>query len=106
MWQEDPDRSWWEEILRTCPKEWATIQHVLDEYGIELDAFLGGLAGWKDWHEVVDIRDYHLPMGEFEEADLDNRIITELRDGWDALVASFAWETQSEGLCRRITGVD
>jgi len=106
MWQENPDRSWWEEILLTCPKEWAAIRYVLDEYGIELDAFLGGLAGGKDWHEVVDIRDCHLEIGELEEAKLEDSIIDRLRNGWDTLAAWFERETESEGLCRRINGIN
>src|SRR5262249_23543006 len=95
----------WEQVVRVCPKETAAISELLHKYDIGLNDFFRGIIGYKDWHDVVDLRDCHMDITEMEEAKLEDSIINDLQAHWDALTASFEAATEKEGLCNRIAGI-
>lgn len=100
-----PCRMTWEELSEDCPEETAAIKSLLDEYDIELNRFLRALIDDEDWHDVVDIRDLHLRIGEVEEARLEDSVIQQLEDAWRQLTTSFRNKTESEGLCYYISEI-
>jgi hypothetical protein len=78
---------------------------IQGEWDIDLKDFLHGVAGEMDWHEVVDIRGYHEPITEIEEAKLEQSLIEQLEELWERLTFAFEQATEADGLCKRIIEV-
>lgn len=95
----------WEELAAICPKETAAIDEFLDEWDIELNQYLHGIAGNVDWCEVVNIRGYNLPLDEFDEARREEQIIEQGQMLWDMLRAAYEEATTDGPLCRRIARI-
>jgi IrrE N-terminal-like domain len=64
------------------------------------------LAGQRDWHEVVDLRDCHLVIGEQQEARLEDAIIERLQAGWKSRVSASELTTSVTGSGLRFTDED
>jgi hypothetical protein len=100
------ERLTWEELAAICPKESAAIADFLDKWGgIELNRYFHGAAGDMDWCKVVDLRDLHLKIKEFDEAQLEKQLVEQCQVLWYALRAAYEEATKNGPLCRRIVGI-
>ena len=93
----------WDRIAEVCPNEVAAINEILDEYDIRFSAFAQGVAGEADWHDVVDIRDFHLEISELDEAKLEDKLIADLDAAWTSLVEAFRKATYVDGVALEIS---
>ena len=95
----------WEELAAICPKETAAITKFLDKWDIELCRYFHGAACDMDWYEVINIHDFHLPIGEFAEAQNEKKLANQAQKFWEMLKAAYEQATKDGPLCHRIVAV-
>jgi hypothetical protein len=96
----------WRGICTICPKETERIHSILSEYDIEVVALIQAVAGQREWHDVVDLHDCHLEIGEHEEASQEDAIIERLQEAWESLASAFELATAVEGSGLRLSESD
>ena len=95
----------WEELAAICPEECGKITDFRKEWDIELCRYFHGAARDMDWYEVINIRECHLPIGEFAEAQDENKLADQAQELWEMLEAAYEQATRDGPLCRRIVAV-
>ena len=95
----------WKKLEEICPKETNAIDAFLDKCDIELYTYFHGEARDMDWYEVINIRDCHLKIGEFAEAEEEKKLADQAQELWEMLKAAYEQATKDGPLCRRIVAV-